>query len=136
YLDRLRSLPADRYLTRVIGDHYRYSTAQAILLALEPVEAGDDLARLMLNALAAMSPDGTARQIFTDPAPDPVLIDDTLGKLYRASLLDFAGDTPESVRIHRLVRRIVQERDLYAGSVTQTSEVAAHLLSRQTFDKH
>jgi len=136
YLERLRSLPVDRYLTRVVGDHYQYGTAQAILLALEPVEAGDDLARLMLNALAAMSPDGAARQIFTDPAPDPVVIDDTLGKLYRASLLDFAGDARESVRIHRLVRRIVQERDLYAGSVTQTAEVAAHLLSRQTTDEH
>lgn len=37
YLERLRSLPADRYLARVIGDHYQYSTAQAILLALESV---------------------------------------------------------------------------------------------------
>jgi tetratricopeptide (TPR) repeat protein len=136
YLTRLRSLPVDRYLARVDGDQYPYSTAQTILLALESVEDGDDLARLTLNALAAMSPDGVTKDIFLDAAPDPVMIDDTFAKLYRASLIGYAGETRGSIRIHRLVRRVIQERDILAGSVTQTAEVAASLLSRQTFDKH
>ena len=94
YLDRLRIVPAQDVLKRMMGEPYPRSAAEAIVLALEAVADGDQtgLCRGLINVIALLSTAGVSRELLyaaghegllqqpgTDSAAGPESIDEALG---------------------------------------------------------
>ncbi|GGU75341.1 tetratricopeptide repeat protein [Lentzea flava] len=97
YLENFRKFPAEKQLSRRDGDPYPLGAATAVLMALEPFQDSE-----LVAVLSLLSPEGVSRQVLGDEA------DDELARLYEASLVDFGGDS--SVRMHRLVQRVIRDR--------------------------
>ena len=125
YLDRLRSLPVQEYLTPTAGEPYPHGVAQAVLMSLDAATATDNtrLCSALINVVSLLSPAGVPRLllyatglsgIFTEVegeyrSADPHEVDDALGQLADASLLTFSVDG-STVSAHRLIMRVVRER--------------------------
>lgn len=136
YLDRLRSVPADEYLTAQRGAAYPRGTAEAILMSLDAV-FGDDgdatgmLCREVLDLVALLSPAGVPKSLLHAVAESGMLrqrtwwraltkrkdavsarqVDEALGRLASNSLLTYSGEGEDAtVTAHRLVTRVVRER--------------------------
>ena len=76
YLARLRAVPVQDLLKRVIGEPYPHSVAEAIVLALDAVAEGDPtgLCRGLINVVALLStgrgvPGAAVRRRAARPAP-------------------------------------------------------------------
>lgn len=137
YLELLGSVPVAVLLGRVPGDAYRLSTAAAILLSVDAVERAASIpeARRLLAVLAWMSPDGVRRDLlygltsadgkeFAQSAVDLVV-----GRAVDGSVLEWS-ENGDSVVMHRLVARIIRERDYASGDRDVTIDLVLTLLER------
>jgi tetratricopeptide (TPR) repeat protein len=126
YLIELAEVPVDKLLGRAPGQAYPRSAAAALLLSVQAAEDADQSGptSLLLRVLAVLSPDGVPRDLLKGLrrtcAGD---LDAALELCVTASLLTWSlvGD---GVIMHRLLGRVLRERDQEAGSWFETVEAA------------
>ena len=137
YLERLGEVPVAEILGRVRGGDYPYATAAALLLNVSAAEAGDTsgLTSRLLRVVAILSAEGVRRRILDGLADgDQALVDAALQRCAEWSLLTWSV-TGDAVIMHRLLARVLRERDQAAGGQAVALEVALDLLEPQFFDK-
>ena len=142
YQRRLHQAPAARYLTRHAGDPYPRGAVEAIALAIHSVEDQDDsgLTRVIMGLLSVLSAEGVSRSILAGlaGAPSTALaigsapksdeaVDQALGRLVGGSILT-RSETGQAFSMHRLVSRVVRERDEAEERLLSTLRVAVALL--------
>jgi tetratricopeptide (TPR) repeat protein len=142
YLERLRALTVGEYLARVEGDRYPHGVAEAILLSLHSIEAGDEtgLCRAVMDLVAVLPESGMPRAMLHAAGSggllaggtggalaDAAQVDAALGGLADASLVSFSLDG-SVVEAHRLVMRVVRERRLADGTLGDVAAAAAVVL--------
>jgi tetratricopeptide (TPR) repeat protein len=138
YLKQLREVPLQVLLGHVPGSDYPHAVAAALLLSIEATEASDStvLTRKILSLLAVLSPDGVRRDLLNGLGAELGVLepdlDVALERCVAGSLLSWsvAGDT---VLMHRLLARILRERDQAKGQWTSTINFALDLLGPQLF---
>jgi tetratricopeptide (TPR) repeat protein len=151
YLERLRQVPVRELLGRSPGEDYPHATAAALLLSVQATEASDPsgLAGWLLRVLAALSPDGIPRGLL-DGLPRVQRgwrravsrrrgtrrleweVDAAIERCVAGSLLEWsvAGD---AVIMHRLLARVLRERDQACGQWARTVAAALNLLEPLLF---
>jgi tetratricopeptide (TPR) repeat protein len=140
YLGRLRALPVAEYLSRGPGQPYPHGVAEAVLLSLEAVRAGDRAGACagVLELLSVLSVAGVRRDLLHAAGQAGVLadggdrlgaavVDEALGRLAEGSLLSFSVDG-QAVLAHRLVLRVVQDTLVQQGRLAAVCRVAASVL--------
>ena len=148
YLERLRQVPVEELLGRVPGEDYPHATAAALLLSVQATEASAPagLAGWLLRVLAALSPDGIPRGLLDGlPGVRPGRrlavsrrrrreweVDAAIERCVAGSLLEWsvAGD---AVIMHRLLARVLRERDQARGQWVRTVAAALNLLEPLLF---
>ncbi len=122
YLERLRALPVAQYLTREEGQPYPRGVAEAVLLSLDAVRAGDQdgVCAGVMEMMAVLSVAGVRRGLLHEAGQAGVLaagepgtvgagvVDGALARLAERSLLTFSLDG-QAVLAHRLVLRVVRD---------------------------
>ena len=151
YLQRLRQVPVRELLGRSPGEDYPHATAAALLLSVQATEASDPtgLTSWLLRVLAALSPDGIPRA-FLDGLPQARPrrrlatlrrrrgrqrdweVDAAIDLCVAGSLLDWSV-TGDAVLMHRLLARVLRERDQTGGQWASTVTVALNLLEPLLF---
>jgi hypothetical protein len=153
YLERLRQVPVRELLGRSPGEDYPHATAAALLLSVQATEASDPagLDGWLLRVLAALSPDGIPRGLL-DGLPRvrrgrPLAVfrrrgsrrrewevDAAIERCVAGSLLEWsvAGD---AVIMHRLLARVLRERDQARGQWVRTVAAALNLLEPLLFSE-
>jgi hypothetical protein len=153
YLERLHQVPVGELLGRSPGEDYPHATAAALLLSVQATEASDPsgLAGWLLRVLAALSPDGIPRGLL-DGLPQVQRgwrravfrrggtlrleweVDAAIGRCVAGSLLEWsvAGD---AVIMHRLLARVLRERDQARGQWAGTVAAALNLLEPLLFSE-
>jgi len=135
YLDRLRSYSVQKYLPPATGEPYPRGVAEAILLSIDALKAGDPtgLCGEVLEMVSLLSPEGVPRQllyacghadVWNATAED---IDEALGRLAGTSLVTFSGDD-STVLAHRLVTRVIRERAVHDGTAADLGMKTRRLL--------
>jgi len=141
YLERLRALPVGEYLTRDAGQPYPHGVAEAVLLSLDAVRAGDlaGVCAGVMEMMAVLSAAGVRRQLLHEAGQAGVLaaggdetvaagvVDGALARLAEASLLAFSLDG-QAVIAHRLVLRVVRDRLARRGRLAAVCRDAASVL--------
>ena len=144
YLDRLRSVPVQEYLTPAEGDPYPHGVAEAVLLSLDlpqPV-TGRACAASSSMWCPCCRPQEFRGRFCTLPvwqvsSPTwaerkaqlaPHKIDEALGQLAGASLLTFSVDG-FTVSAHRLIMRVARERRAHDGTLAALGSSICSLLS-------
>ena len=146
YLTRLRTVPVQVLLKRVIGEPYPHGAAEAIVLALDATADGDPagLCRGLINVVALLSTAGVSRALLyaagqqgllqyphDETAAGPRTIDEALGRLANASLLTFSLDDA-TVAAHRLTMRVALELQAQDGTLAGLGAGIATLLETVT----
>ncbi len=123
YLERLRGLPVQEYLTRDAGQPYPHGVAEAVLLSLDAVRAGDPGGTCagVMEMMAVLSAAGVRRELLHQAGQAGVLpgggdetvaaagvVDGALARLAERSLLAFSLDG-QAVTAHRLVLRVIRD---------------------------
>jgi len=117
YLERLRAMPVQDYLTRERGQPYPHGVAEAVLLSLEAVRSGErgGACSAVMEIMSLMSAAGVRRDFLygsmsgDDEAGVPAaIVDAVLAELVGRSLLTFSLDR-QTVTAHRLVMRVVRD---------------------------
>jgi tetratricopeptide (TPR) repeat protein len=147
YLQRLRAIPVGRLLGRVPGQDYPHGAAAALMLSIQAAETGDPtgLTGRLLRVLAVLSPDGVHRDILgglptgvtSDQAAtrtDSWELDEALERCVAGSLLAWSV-TGDAVVMHRLLGRVLRERDHANGDWHGTVSSALDLLEPLLFDE-
>ena len=152
YLNRLRSLPVQEYLTPAAGDTYPHGVAQAVLLSLDAAASADrtGLCTALICVVSLLSTAGVPRELLyaaattgvfheegkehtaADPRKVEQDIDEALGTLADASLLTFSGDGL-TVSAHRLVMRAARELYAHDGALATIGSRACDLLQAVAF---
>jgi tetratricopeptide (TPR) repeat protein len=143
YLGRLGEQLVEDYMRRVEGDAYPYRLAEAIVLSLRAVEAGDPSGRCarLMGLVSLLAETGVPRRVLHLAASSSILeggengtaeLDAALGQLAGVSLLGFTQD--DSVVAHRLVMRVVRERLTSEGTLSAISAGAVQLLAQLAWD--
>jgi tetratricopeptide (TPR) repeat protein len=128
YLERLREFPLRQYLTREAGQAYPHGVAEAVLLSLQTVAAGDEsgVRNQILEIMSVLSAAGVRRDML-HAVTDPAMADAALGRLAEASLVSFSVDG-QTVTAHRLVLRVVRDRLIAAERLGVICQAAAEVL--------
>jgi tetratricopeptide (TPR) repeat protein len=155
YLERLCQVPVRELLGRGLGEDYPHATAAALLLSVQAAEAGDPagLTGWLLRVLAALSPDGVPRGILDGlplalrprrlavPWSRRVLrrpvrweVDAAVERCVAGSLLGWSV-AEETVIMHRLLARVLRERDQARGRWTGTVTAALNMLEPLLFSE-
>ncbi|MEV6276272.1 tetratricopeptide repeat protein [Nocardia sp. NPDC051832] len=127
YLTLLRAKQLPHVLARKVGQDYKWSVAQAILLSVDSVEAEtadpelDAATRNLIALMAMLSPAGVRRAVLPDLGGR---LDDVIDRCVDGSLLAWS-DSDDALLMHRLVSRVLRERaesngeadDLVMGSL-------------------
>jgi tetratricopeptide (TPR) repeat protein len=123
YLGRLRAMPAAARLAREEGQPYPHGVAEAIMLSLDSVRAGDrgGVDTGIMEVTSVLSAGGVRRELLHDAGRAGVLtagrdraevptdlVDVALARLVERSLLTFSLDG-ETVMAHHLVTRVVRD---------------------------
>jgi tetratricopeptide (TPR) repeat protein len=143
YLARFRSMPLES-LSRSAGDPYPLAAPAAILLSVRAFEADDaeDIRRRTLAVLSLLSPEGVSRTFLhalgvegvpvdaaaTVPVREVAAVDDALAALVESSLGLFSV-TGDKMSLHRLIARVVREREQMSGELPRHVQRAADLLA-------
>lgn len=138
YLSELGRVPVEALLGRVPGGDYPRSVAAALLLSVQTVEEADQsrLTGLVLRVVAVLSPDGVRRglldELRTGVGSGIRDIDVAVERCVAGSLLTWsvAGD---AVIMHRLLGRVLRERDQAAGCWQETVQAALNVLDALLF---
>jgi Tetratricopeptide repeat len=153
YLERLRRVPVRELLGRSPGEDYPHATAAALLLSVQATEVSDPtgLAGWLLRVLAALSPEGIPRGLL-DGLPRvrrgrrlavfrrrgsrrlELEMDAAIGRCAAGSLLDWSV-TGDAVIMHRLLARVLRERDQARGQWVRTVAAALNLLEPLLFSE-
>jgi tetratricopeptide (TPR) repeat protein len=143
YLQRLRALPVARVLGRAAGQDYRRATAAALLLSIENTENQDPsgVTGMLLRVVSVLSPHGVRRDLLDtldlpgsdDPDESAGAVGAALERCVRGSLLSWSVGGA-AVIMHRLVGRVLRERDRAGGRWAATLAAALDLLEPQLFD--
>jgi tetratricopeptide (TPR) repeat protein len=146
YLARLREQPSGDLLKRTAGEPYRKGVSDAITLALDTVADYDPtgLCRGLVNVVALLSEAGVARDLLYAAGQQGVLqssgaetnarpqeVDEALGLLAEASLLNFGTDGTQgdtTVAAHRLTMRVAVELQAEQGNLVRLGADMASLL--------
>ncbi len=145
YLERLRALPVDQYLTREEGQPYPRGVAEAVWLSLEAVRTDDRAGACtgVMEIMAVLSAAGVRRDLLHAAGRAGILarrkrgraaeisaggVDEALGQLAERSLLTFSVDG-QAVIAHRLVLRVMREGLARQGRFTAVCRAAATVLS-------
>ncbi len=134
YLESLRSVPVGELLAAVDGSGYRQSVAAALLLSVADAERMDpgSLPGRLLRVTACLSPDGVPRDLLAGLPAGQREIDMALTRCTDGSILSWS-DSGEVVIMHRLLGRVLRERDLSAGRWPQTVTAVLDLLEPVLF---
>jgi tetratricopeptide (TPR) repeat protein len=138
YLGRLRGVPVAKVLGRIPGGDYAYATAAALLLSVQMTEEGDrsGLAGRLLRVIAVLSPDGVPRPLLEGVAGEASsgmgLVDVAAEWCVAGSLLTWSV-TGEEVIMHRLLGRVLRERDQATGQWNATVNAALGALESRLF---
>ena len=123
YLGRLRAMPAAARVAREEGQPYPHGVAEAIMLSLDSVRAGDrgGVDTGIMEVTSVLSAGGVRRELLHDAGRAGVLtagrdraevptdqVDVALARLVERSLLTFSLDG-ETVIAHHLVMRVVRD---------------------------
>ena len=142
YLERLRALPVTQYLTRDEGQPYPHGVAEAVLLSLDAVRAGDQggVCAGVMEILAVLSAAGVSRELLHEAGQAGVLsggehrdvaaasvVDEALARLAERSLLTFSLDG-QAVTVHRLAMRVVRDGLARRGRLAAVCRNAATVL--------
>jgi tetratricopeptide (TPR) repeat protein len=143
YLKRLRALPVAEYLTRGAGQPYPHGVAEAVLLSLDAVRAGDqgEVCIGVMEMMALLSAAGVRRELMYEAGQAGLLsgggghraavaasvVDAALARLAEASLLTFTLDG-QAVIAHRLVIRVVRDGLAWQGRLAAVCRDAAAVL--------
>jgi tetratricopeptide (TPR) repeat protein len=142
YLGRLRARPAGARLAADEGQPYPPGVAEAIILALDSVRAGDGagVGPGIMEITSVLSGGGVRRQLLHDAGRAGVLtagpgradvpadlVDAALARLAERSLLTFSLDGG-TVTAHHLVMRVVRDGLAHAGRLTAVCTNAACVL--------
>ena len=141
YLDRLRALPVEEYLTREEGQPYPNGVVEAVLLSLDAVRVGDqaEVSTRTMELLAVLSAAGVRRELLHEAGHAGVLardegggvtasrVDRALARLAERSLLTFTLDG-KAVIVHRLVMRVVRDGLARRGRLAAVCRDAAYIL--------
>ena len=143
YLRRLRVLPVGTYLTRMPGQPYPHGVAEAVLLSLEAVRAGDraGVCGGALDVLSVLSAAGVRRDLLHAAGQAGALagqgtmlaserVDEALGRLAEWSLLAFSLDG-QAVAAHRLVLRVVRDTLSQQGRLATVCLATASVLEER-----
>jgi tetratricopeptide (TPR) repeat protein len=126
-------VPVQALLGRVQGGDYPRSTAGALLLSIQATEASDPagLTGWLLRVLAALSPNGVRRDLLEGLAgpgePAEGEVDAAVERCVAGSLLTWSV-TGDAVIMHRLVGRVLRERDQADGQWASTVTATLNLL--------
>jgi tetratricopeptide (TPR) repeat protein len=145
YLERLRQVSVGEYPAAELGDVHPRGVAEAVLLSLDAVAAGDaagGMCRAVLDLVAVLSPAGVSRSLLYAAVGAGALagysglqggrlVDEAVGRLAEGSLLSFSGDG-DSVTVHRLVMRVIRERAQRQGVLVPLGMRARGLLGSVT----
>ncbi len=137
YLERLRKVPVAKLLGRVRGGDYPYATAAALLLNVNAAEVGDasGLTSQLLRVVAILSAEGVRRRILDGlSTSDQASVDAAIQRCTEWSLLTWSV-TGDTVIMHRLLARVLRERDQAVGEQAAAVELALELLESQFFDE-
>ncbi|MET8574306.1 FxSxx-COOH system tetratricopeptide repeat protein [Streptomyces sp. NPDC005012] len=136
YLSQVHTAPIFHTLSAARGDSYPLSTAQSILLSVQQVEIQEPskATSSVLQVLAFLSPTGIQRPLLRQllDSLTPVDLDQALGSLAEASLITYSVDRG-SVMMHRLVQRVVRDREEEAGTIDETVVLLVSRLRACTF---
>jgi tetratricopeptide (TPR) repeat protein len=143
FLERLRKLPLDEYLTRHPGDAYPRGAAETVLLSVEQAGLRSRLTRALVFFLSVLSPDGVTRELlYSAPIGSRVIgwpwragrkvsqakIDEALEQLVEASLVTVSFDG-QTVIMHRFTQRVIREyadsRGTYSAILIRVSKFIA-----------
>ena len=142
YVNRLRALPVEEYLTREAGQPYPYGVAEAVVLSLEAVRAGGqaDVCIRVMEILAVLSAAGVRREVLYAAGPagplhggeDETVVtasvtDRALALLAERSLLTFSLDGG-TVIVHRLVMRVIRDGLVRQGRLGDVCRAATSVL--------
>jgi tetratricopeptide (TPR) repeat protein len=142
YLGRLRAMPAGARLTREEGQPYPRGVAEAIMLSLDSVRAGDrdGVGTGIMEITSVLSAGGVRRELLHDAGRAGVLtagrdradapaglVDTALARLAERSLLTFSLDG-ETVIAHHLVMRVVRDALVHTERLTAVCRNAACVL--------
>ena len=119
-------------LGRAAGQGYPHATAAALLLlSIETIESEDPsgVSGLLLRVVAVLSPEGVRRNLL-----DTLNLGDMDESAEGAVLLSWSvgGD---ALIMHRLVGRVLRERDRASGRWTATLAGAVDMLEPHLFDE-
>jgi tetratricopeptide (TPR) repeat protein len=142
YLQRLRALSVQGYLTRRDGPPYPHGVAEAVLLTLDAALAGDQrgVCTVVMEIMAVLSEAGVSRDLLyaAGRAAAPArhrrrsrvsaeLVDRALTRLGEHSLLNFGLDG-QTVIAHRQVMQVVREVLARQGRLATVCRTAASVL--------
>jgi len=134
YLELLRSVPVDELLAAVDGSGYPRAVAAALLLSVATVEREDpeSLPGRLLRVIACLAPDGVPRELLAGLAARPGETDAAIAQCTAGSILSWSASGSEII-MHRLLGRVLRERDLSAGRWPRTVAAALDLLAAARF---
>jgi tetratricopeptide (TPR) repeat protein/uncharacterized membrane protein (UPF0136 family) len=141
FLEEFSAFPVEKVLGRHVGQDYPRSTAAALLLSVRRVE-GDDptgLTATLLRGLSVLSADGVELELLGGLAGDAGpqsrrALRDALARCTSGSLVTWST-TGDVVLMHRLLARVLRDRDDTAQRLHETVNVALDQLTPRLFDE-
>ena len=143
YLERLRRVEVRDLLGAVPGGDYPQAAAAALLLSVQVIEASDTsgLISQLLRVVAVLSPHGVHRDLLATLAipggsgrDDPGPVDRALEMCTAGSVLAWSV-AGEAVLMHRLLGRVLRERDQAGERWAATVSAALNLLEPCLFPR-
>ena len=139
YTAMLESMPVEQILPISPSDTYERSTAAALLLSLDSAVllGSEHGVELLLRVVAVLSPAGVSREVISEAALASQHHWNVDGALEVAESLALVHwhEASRVVQMHRLVARVLRERDEERGVLRETVGVAADLLEVHLFDQ-
>ena len=143
YLQRLRALSIQGYLSRRDGPPYPHGVAEAVLLSLDAARAGDQggVCTVVMEIMAVLSEAGVSRDLLYAAGREGALarrrrrsrvsaelVDRALMRLVERSLLNFGLDG-QTVIAHRQVMQVVRDLLARQGRLAAVYRAAASALN-------
>ena len=130
YLSELTSVPVEKLLGRAPGDDYPRPTAAALLLSVQAAEDADPsrLTSLLLSVMAVLSADGVPRDLLNGlRSDDAEKVEAAVERCDAGSLLTWS-EAGDALIMHRVLGRVLRERDQIAGRWQETVEAALNVV--------